>query len=279
VTERWSGGPVGERAVCVLAPNPGPMTLEGTNTWVLAEPGAQHAVVVDPGPDHPGHRAAVLDLLAARGQQAAVVLLTHGHPDHAEGARAFAEQARCRIRAVDPQHRWGPDGLEAGSTIEVAGLLVEVVRTPGHTADSACLLVPAEQALLTGDTLLGRGTTVVAHPDGRLADYLDSLQRLQRLAEQRGGLRLLPGHGPAGADVARLVQSYRLHRVERLDQVVAAVRAGASSVDAVVAEVYAEVPRELWPAATLSVLAQVDYLVARGALERGDEGLVSAPGA
>lgn len=276
----WTGGRVGRRALCVLAPNPGPMTLDGTNTWVLAEPGSAAAVVVDPGPEHPAHLRAVHAALAQHGLRAALVLLTHGHPDHAEGARTFAEDAGCGVRAVDPRQRWGGEGLAAGEVVEVGGLVVEVVATPGHTGDSVCLLLPAEQAVLTGDTVLGRGTTVVAHPDGRLADYLASLQRLQRLAQQRGPLRLLPGHGPAGADVEDLVAAYRTHRAERLDQVLDAVRAGAQSVDAVVARVYADVPRQVWPAARLSVLAQVEYLRERGDLdERAGRLSASAPGA
>ncbi len=273
----WTGGRLSRRVTCVLAPNPGPMTLDGTNTYVLAEGGADEAVVVDPGPEDPTHLARVMAILEDQGQRAAMVLLTHGHPDHAEGATAFAERAGCGVRAVDPAHRLGDEGLIAGERLEVAGLRLEVVSTPGHTADSVSLLLPEESALLTGDTLLGRGTTVVAHPDGRLGPYLETLDRLARLAQRAPGLLLLPGHGPAGASVADVVDQYRAHRAHRLDEVVAAVRAGAGTVDDVVAAVYAAVDRRLWPAARLSVLAQVDYLIDAGRLSRRPSGGLSVP--
>jgi glyoxylase-like metal-dependent hydrolase (beta-lactamase superfamily II) len=247
------------------------MTLDGTNTYVLAEPGASAAVVVDPGPAGP-HLAAVLRAAQAGGRRLALVVLTHGHADHAEGAAELAAAVGAPLLAADPAH-----GAPFGEQVrEVAGLRLDVVPTPGHTADSVCLLLPDERALLTGDTLLGRGTTVVAHPDGRLSDYLASLARLEALAER--GLTLLPGHGPAGGDVAALVRDYRRHREQRLDQVVAAVGRGAVDADGVVADVYADVPAVLWPAARLSVLAQLDHLVDQGRLRRQGDAL-SAPGA
>lgn len=273
----WTGGRISDRVHCVLADNPGPMTLDGTNTYVLAEPGATRAVVVDPGPDQPSHREAVRDLLAGRGQRAGLVLLTHAHPDHAEGAESFARDQGCPVRAVAPGSRRGRDGLADADTVTVDGLQVDVVATPGHTADSVCLVLPAERALLTGDTLLGRGTTVVAYPDGRLADYLSSLRRLEDLADRFGDLVLLPGHGPAGASVGQTVRQYLAHRAERLDQVVEAVAGGATDVDAVVAHVYAAVDRSLWPAARRSVLAQVEHLLVTGRLA-GVDGALAVSG-
>ena len=275
----WAGGTVSGRIRCVLAPNPGPMTLDGTNTYILGEPGSTHAVVVDPGPDEPRHLRAVRDDLAARGQQADLVLLTHGHADHSAGARRLAEQLGCRVRAVDPRHRWGADGLDDASVVTVGGLELRVVATPGHTADSVCLYLEADGALLTGDTVLGRGTTVVAHPDGRLRDYLASLGRLEAMARDVDDLRLMPGHGPVGARVGDVVAWYLAHRRARLDQVVTSVRGGAPDITSIVADVYADVDRTLWPAAELSVGAQVDYLVETGALARGSEGLVVESGA
>lgn len=269
MTEGWSGGRLAPDILCVLAPNPGPMTLDGTNTYVLGEPGRGPLVVVDPGPEHAGHRQAVLQAVG-EGTVAAVVL-THTHPDHAEGAASFAAQARCRVLAADPS----VGGLGPGP-LGLPGPSVEVVPTPGHTSDSVCLLVG--RALLTGDTLLGRGTTVVAHPDGILADYLESLRVLADLAHERGPLRLMPGHGPAGADVGTVVAQYTEHRMQRLAEVVAAVAGGARSADDVVATVYADVPRRLWPAALLSVRAQLDHLVATGRLRRRG-GVLSEPGA
>jgi glyoxylase-like metal-dependent hydrolase (beta-lactamase superfamily II) len=254
------------------------MTLDGTNTYLLAEDGADEVVVVDPGPDDPRHRRRLLDAVHTQGRRAGVVLLTHGHPDHAAGAAAFAGQARCDVLAMDPDQCIGDGRLAGGDRLDIAGLHIEVVSTPGHTSDSVSLLLPDEPALLTGDTLLGRGSTVVAHPDGRLSAYLETLGRLARLAAQRPGLRLLPGHGPAGAAVADVVAQYQAHRVQRLDEVLTAVREGARTVEDVVAAVYASVDRALWPAAALSVRAQADYLVDAGQMSRRPDGALSVPG-
>lgn len=254
----WAGGAVTERATCVLAPNPGPMTLDGTNTWVLAEPGARRVVVVDPGPADPAHLAAIARVVD--GRAVGLVLLTHGHPDHAEGAAEFAAAVRAPVAALDPAHRLGSEGVVDGDQVDVDGFVLEVVGTPGHTADSLSFLLPADGALLTGDTVLGRGSTVVAHPDGRLGDYLHSLHRLEHLAQEREARVVLPGHGPALGDPAGAVAAYLAHREERLQQVRDALAAGAVTADDVVATVYADVPREVWPAARLSVQAQLAYL-------------------
>jgi glyoxylase-like metal-dependent hydrolase (beta-lactamase superfamily II) len=252
----WHGGAFGERAVCVLAPNASPMTLDGTNTWVLREPGAPRCAVVDPGPLDEGHLARVLDVAAG----VAVVLLTHGHADHSEGASRFAELAGCRVRALDPRHRIGSEGLHDGDVVDVSGLEIAVVGTPGHTSDSLSFVLRGDRAVLTGDTVLGRGTTVVAHPDGRLGAYLGSLHRLRDLAYHAEVSRVLPGHGPVLDDAGAVIEQYLVHRRQRLDQVRAAVEAGAVEPREVVRTVYADVDESLWPAAELSVRAQLDYL-------------------
>ena len=241
--------PVTATAGVVLAPNPGPMTLDGTNTWVLRAPGAESTLVVDPGPLAEGHLAEV----AALGP-VDVVLLTHGHADHSEGARRFAELTGARVRALDPAHRLGDEGLGEGDVVVGGGVELRVWATPGHTADSLSFVL--DDAVLTGDTVLGRGTTVVAHPDGVLGDYLDSLRRLRELGDRT----VLPGHGPELASAGTAAQQYLTHREQRLEQVRAAVAAGASTAQAVVETVYADVDRALWPAATLSVLAQLEHL-------------------
>jgi len=236
-------------AAVVLAPNPGPMTLEGTNTWVLRAPGAEDCVVVDPGPLHHEHLAAV----AAHGP-VAVVLLTHGHHDHSAGAARFADLTGAPVRALDPRHRLGEEGLGEGDVIAAAGLEVRVAHTPGHSSDSLSFVL--DDAVLTGDTILGRGTTVVAHPDGVLHDYLESLKRLRDL----GDLTVLPGHGPELPHAGQAAQRYLDHREQRLEQVRDAVAKGAVTAREVVEVVYADVDRVLWPAAEMSVRAQLDYL-------------------
>ena len=265
VTAPWSGGGVTERAHCVLAPNPGPMTLDGTNTWVLLEPGSTAAVVVDPGPLDEAHLRRVLGVVEAKGARVALTVLTHAHHDHAEAAPRFAELTGSRVRAVGDAH----DDLSDGDVITTGGLDLRVVATPGHTADSVSLALAADHALLTGDTVLGRGTTVVAHPDGELAAYLDSLERLRVLTGDGSVTSILPGHGPVVPDAAAMVAFYRVHRAERLDQVRQALADGAAAeddpVEGVLRRVYAQVPESVWPAARMSIRAQLDYLSARGA--------------
>jgi glyoxylase-like metal-dependent hydrolase (beta-lactamase superfamily II) len=260
----WSGGTFGERGSCVLAPNPGIMTLDGTNTWVLREPGAPRSVVVDPGPAVLAH----LDAVAETAGDVAVVLLTHHHSDHSEAAREFAERVGAGVRALDPAYRLGSEGLVDGDVVEVDGLEIHVVGTPGHSGDSLSFHVPADGAVLTGDTVLGRGTTVVAHPDGQLGAYLDSLDRLHALAEKHEVSSIWPGHGPVIGDALVVLDHYIAHRRQRLEQVAAAVETlgvPARSADArtVVEIVYADVDPVLWGAAELSVRAQLAHLAAR----------------
>jgi glyoxylase-like metal-dependent hydrolase (beta-lactamase superfamily II) len=280
----WTGGRFGTGAVCVLAPNANVMTLDGTNTWVLRDPGTHRSVVVDPGPLDEGH----LDAVAEAAGDVRTVLLTHHHLDHSEAARAFAERAGCGVRALDPAFRLGDEGLGEGDVVAVGDLELHVIATPGHTSDSLSFLVPADRAVLTGDTVLGRGTTVVAHPDGELGAYLDSLDRLHRLAEAHEVATIWPGHGPVIDEALPALDFYIAHRAERLAQVEQAVLAlaGADSLAAalrhldleagtgaaltprtVVERVYADVDPVLWGAAELSVRAQLAHLAerARGA--------------
>jgi glyoxylase-like metal-dependent hydrolase (beta-lactamase superfamily II) len=263
----WTGGSFGERGVCVLAPNANMMTLDGTNTWVLREPGARRSVVIDPGPPDEDHLARVGEVAGEVG----VILLTHHHLDHSEAAKDFAARLGCGVRALDPAQRLGDEGLGDGDVVEVDGLEVRVVGTPGHTADSLSFWVPAEDAVLTGDTVLGRGTTVVAHPDGQLGAYLDSLDRLHALAAAREVTTIWPGHGPVIDDALGALDYYLAHRQERLGQIRAAllqleVQPHPEGIAAeqlprkVVELVYQDVDPVLWGAAELSVRAQLAYL-------------------
>ncbi|MFC9243252.1 MBL fold metallo-hydrolase [Streptomyces sp. NPDC057136] len=257
-------GPATPRTVNVLAPNASAMTLDGTNTWIVAEPGSDLAVVIDPGPLDEAHLRAVTDTVERAGRRVALTLLTHGHADHAEGAARFAELTRTKVRALDAALRLGDEGLGAGDVITTGGLELRVVPTPGHTADSLSFHLPADGAVLTGDTVLGRGTSMVAHPDGRLGDYLDSLRRLRSLTVDDGVHTVLPGHGPVLEDAQGALEFYLAHRAHRLAQVETAVESGHRSPSDVVALVYADVDRSLWPAAELSVRAQLEYLTEHG---------------
>ncbi|MBV9922648.1 MAG: MBL fold metallo-hydrolase [Pseudonocardia sp.] len=246
--------PVTSHTGVVLADNPSPMTLDGTNTWVLRASEAPDCIVIDPGEDDDRHLRAV----AAHGP-VALVLLTHRHHDHAGGARRFQELTGAPVRALDPSLVLGSEALADGDVVTAAGVELRVVATPGHTSDSLSFLLTADDAVLTGDTVLGRGTTVIAHPDGALGPYLESLRRLADLAP---GTAVLTGHGPELPDIAATAAAYLAHREERLDQVRAALaRLGPqASPRAVVEDVYADVDRALWPAAELSVRAQLEYL-------------------
>ncbi|MEU2873903.1 MBL fold metallo-hydrolase [Streptomyces olivoreticuli] len=258
------GGPATARATCVLAHNPSAMTLDGTNTWIVAEPDSDLAVVVDPGPLDEAHLAAVVATAEAAGKRVALTLLTHGHPDHSDGAARFAELTGTHVRALDPALRLGGEGLGVGDVITTGGLELHVVPVPGHTADSLAFHLPADRAVLSGDTVLGRGTTVVAHPDGRLGDYLDSLRRLRALTVEEDVETVLPGHGPVLDDAQGAIDYYLVHRAKRLAQVETAVESGCRTPQEVVAHVYSDVDRSLWPAAELSVRAQLDYLGEHG---------------
>lgn len=257
-------GPVTERTVCVLAANPGPMTLDGTNTWIVSEPGSAEAVVIDPGPLDEDHLADVQRTVESAGKRVSLTLLSHGHGDHSDALVRFAELTGSPVRSQDPAYRIGDHGLAAGDVITTGGLDLRVIPTPGHTEDSVSFLLPADRVLLSGDTVLGRGTTVVAHPEGRLGDYLDSLRALRDLVVKHEITTVLPGHGPVLEDALGAIDYYLVHRANRLAQVETAVENGHRTPAEVVAHVYAEVDPGLWPAAELSVRAQLDYLTEHG---------------
>lgn len=270
-----SSGQVTPHAWLQRCENPGPMTLDGTNTWVLADPRTPgHVVVIDPGPEDPEHLAA----LSARTTGAVEVLglLTHGHLDHSGGISDFTAATGAdlrRSRGGEADTGFASLGVQLSSeplrdreVLQVGALRLMVLPTPGHTRDSVCLLDLDEQVLYSGDTILGRGTSVVAHPDGVLADYLDSLAAIEALVQEGSVRTIHPGHGPVLSDAAAVVEHYRRHRQERLEQ----VRTSLASLpqewsrercaEAIVQDVYADVPRAVWPAATRTVLAQLAYL-------------------
>jgi glyoxylase-like metal-dependent hydrolase (beta-lactamase superfamily II) len=256
------------RARCVLAPNPSLMTLDGTNTWLIAEPGSERAIAVDPGPDDERHLQRVHTTAHEAGQRIETIVLTHGHVDHSAGARRLAALTGAPVLALDPAYRLGEAGLVPGDTVRGGGCELRVINTPGHSPDSVCLLLEADGAVLTGDTVLGRGTTVIAG-DGSLSDYLASLDRLRTLADEASLRALLPGHGPLLADPAGTLDYYIAHRAERLAEISAALAAGETTLAGIVARVYVDVDRALWPFAEWSVRAQLAYLAERGELPPG----------
>lgn len=244
----------------VRAPNPGPMTLDGTNSWVLRGPGARGSVVIDPGPADDAHLAR----LAEGGVE--LVLITHRHPDHTEAVDAFTRLTGAPVRAIDQAWCRDADPLGDGERVGAGGMVLEVLATPGHTSDSACFALLTREsdppvAVFTGDTVLGRGTTIIAHPDGALGPYLEALHRLRRLGDGDPVL-VLPGHGPVLPDLAAICDAYLAHRAERLDQIRDALaRLGSDATpEAVTDDVYADVGPFVRGAAEASVRAQLAYL-------------------
>ncbi|HVD29058.1 MAG TPA: MBL fold metallo-hydrolase [Mycobacteriales bacterium] len=245
----------------VLAPNPGPMSLDGTNTYIVGEPGSGRAVVVDPGPDDAAHLAAVEAALAARGAECVAVLVTHHHIDHAEAALPWGSHFGAQVAAGSAAVA-GPGGrvLEPGERLSLAGTTIGVVPTPGHTGDHLAFRLESG-AVLVGDHALGRGTSVVTHPEGDVLAYLESL----RLVHDLGPSALYCGHGPElTEDPGAVLDFYLAHRAYRERQLLDALGRGSATVDDLVATVYAEVPREVWPAAAQSTRAALDKLVAEG---------------
>ncbi|MGW6266145.1 MBL fold metallo-hydrolase [Cellulosimicrobium funkei] len=292
--------PVTRLAAVLRADNPGPMTLDGTRSYVLRAPGSASCVVVDPGPDDALH----LDALAAAGT-VELVLVTHRHADHTAGSPGLRARTGAPVRAADPDHCHGGAPLRDGEVIEAAGLRVVVLATPGHTADSVCLVLPDDgpvastddrarrtadpgpagsgtagsgtaadegartpsgTTVLTGDTVLGAGTTVIAAPDGSLGAYLASLDAIEAVTSGWGPVTGLPGHGPVVDDLAARVRAYREHRHERLAQVrdvlttLGLAPDAQDAVDQVVARVYADVDPTVRGAARQSVAAQLAFL-------------------
>jgi glyoxylase-like metal-dependent hydrolase (beta-lactamase superfamily II) len=245
--------PVTETASVLLCDNPGLMTLEGTNTWVLQGHGSDEMVIVDPGPDDDDEH---IERLAALGP-IPLVLISHRHGDHTGGIDRIVELTGAVVRSVGSGFLRGLGGpLTDGEVIDAAGLRITVMATPGHTADSMSFLL--DDAVLTADTILGRGTTVIDHEDGDLGDYLESLRRLRGLSRRT----VLPGHGAELDDSAAVSDTYLAHREERLDQIRAALRdlGEEASSREVVEHVYTDVDEKLWEAAEWSVQAQLNYL-------------------
>lgn len=259
----------------VLAPNPSRMALDGTNTYLLGRPGSGAVALVDPGPPDPGHLARVRAAMAALDASCDLILVTHHHIDHAEAALPWAAELGVTVAAGSSTVA-GPDGrvLRDGETVTVGGLRVGVVATPGHCADHLAFRLESG-AVLVGDHILGRGTSVVTFPEGDLLAYLDSLRRVHDL----GPSVLYPGHGPEmREDPTAVVDFYLAHRRYRESQILAALSAGPATPAQLVAVIYATVDRALWPFAEQSTRAALRKLAADGAVELDADGTARLTG-
>jgi len=239
----------------VVAPNPGPFTLEGTNTWIV---GAGPTLVIDPGPDDRGH----LDAIRERAGHIGAILLTHHHPDHAPGAVALGRKAGAPVMAASP--RPGERPLQDGMTVEADDVVLQVVAAPGHTPDHVVFFERDRAALFTGDAVLGRGTSVIDPPEGDLAAYVRSLHRMVELRPEV----IFPGHGPIVRPALAKLAEYLEHRDERERQVLRALRDGPQRPEEIVPAIYVEYPEALHAAAARSVLAHLIKLERAGVVAR-----------
>lgn len=241
--------------MAIRAPNPGPFTLSGTNSWLL---GREPTWLIDPGPRDVRHLEALAGEIAARGGLGGVAL-THDHPDHAEAVPAVRERF--------------PTAQVAGARGEVDVLLgedsafgpLQVLPTPGHSPDHLAFV--AGDVLLSGDAVLGEGSSLIVPYPGALVAYL---QALRRLRQHRFGV-LAPGHGPPVAAVAAKLDEYLTHRLEREQRLLAALTAGARTVDELLNEAWSDAPPALRPAAAATLAAHLDKLAEEGRLPEGVE--------
>ena len=243
-----------DRVRLILAPNPSPMTLEGTNTYLIGDD--RSVVVMDPGPNDDAHLASIEAAVADA--DVSTILLTHKHIDHAEVAERCAELFDAPIASNAGASRPGDRAIVEGDRVD--GLLA--VATPGHSSDHLCFVLEGERTLFSGDHILGRGTTVVAHPDGDMGEYMESLERLKQFELDR----IFPGHGPVIADPRAVIDEYIEHRLMREAQVVDGLNAAGEPVtpEELVARIYADVDPVLHPVAALSVRAHLSKLAREG---------------
>ena len=258
----WVGGRVSPRARCVLANNPSPLTYQGTNTWILSEPGLPDCVVVDPGPLERQHLDAVRAACAEDQLQVAAIVLTHDHADHAEGAEVFAGEVGAPVygRRVGTLH-------EGPFVFEGQGPRLEVISLPGHSGDSIGLVFPKDASLITGDFIFRQSSTLICWPDGNMAQYLESLEFLRDIVRTRRIHLLLTAHGLPIDDPLGVIDRQTAHRYARLEQVRAVIDGGAGcDIDRILEGVYDDVDKRLGMAARVNIQAQLSYLEEQGLL-------------
>lgn len=260
--------PVTDSVGVVIAPNPGYSSLEGTNSWVIRAPGDPRSIVIDPGPEDEGN----LNVLNSKASEVALILLTHHHHDHADGATRFHQLTGAPVRELSPAYCIDAPALSDGEIISLEGVTpqIEVVAAPGHTADSVCYFIwsgtPGESTLegiVTGDTIVGRHTSMISETSGDLGQYMETLELLKK---RGGGVALLPGHGPEHEDTAVLAEKYLERRRYRLDQITAVWKEKGRDIELkeLVDEMYDDVDPVLRHAAEQSTRVAVRYLNTQG---------------
>jgi len=245
----------------VVAPNPGPYTGPGTNTWIVDA--GPVVAVIDPGPDDDRHLEALQRRLA--GRTVGVVLVTHSHPDHLPLAERFAALHRASVRRY-------PE-LGDNDVVRVGNLNLTALYTPGHSADHLSFLIPEEGAVFTGDLILGQGSSMVTYPEGDVAAYLLSLDRLAALRPRI----LYPGHWDPVAAAIGKIDEYRRHRLEREAQVLTEIRRGRGTASDLTSRVYGELDEKLMAAAVMTLRAHLRKLIDDGAVRERGEVYEAAP--
>ncbi|TME23640.1 MAG: MBL fold metallo-hydrolase [Chloroflexi bacterium] len=239
----------------VVAPNPGPYTGPGTNTWIVGA--GPVVVVIDPGPDDDAHLAALNKRLS--GKTVGVVLVTHGHPDHLPLAERFARQFQATVQRY-------PE-LGDGDIVRAGTLNLTALYTPGHSADHLCFLLAEDRAIFTGDLVLGQGSSMVTYPEGDVAAYLRSLDRLAALQPRI----LFPGHWDPVTEAAAKIAEYKKHRLEREAQILAEVNRGGGTAPELTRRVYGELDDKLMVAAEMTLRAHLKKLVDEGVVRENGE--------
>lgn len=231
----------------LTAPNPGPFTLDGTQTYLLGE-----TAVLDPGPLIDAHIEAIRNALP----KLTTILITHRHGDHAPAAVPLKERTGAKIIAPPGVLDEVDQRVHGGETLTIEDVRIEVIATPGHTSEHVCYLT-ADGDLFTGDTVLGSGTTAIFPPDGHMGDYLRSLHLLRA----KNPKRIYPAHGPVREDAMALLDEYIAHRLQRERQVLDAIAAGATSVTEMRRSIYPELDARLHHAAEIQLTAHLIKLV------------------
>jgi glyoxylase-like metal-dependent hydrolase (beta-lactamase superfamily II) len=256
---------LGPRVSRLRAPNPSPMTLDGTNGYVV-DGGNGAWIAIDPGPDDPAHIATFVDAAREAGARYEAILVTHGHPDHYPGAAPLAHATAAPVyahaAATFPHDRT----LRDGERVTAGGASLIALDTPGHARDHLVFVLADERALFTGDVIIGTGTVVIAPPNGDMRAYQRTLHRLRDGYDDASVI--YGGHGPEMHDPRAKIDEYIAHRERREAEIVAALAGGPTTIPALVETIYRDIDRRLWPAAARQILA---YLIA---LER--EGRVTA---
>jgi len=245
----------------VLAPNPGVMTGPGTNTYLV---GIDEIAVIDPGPDDAEH----LDTVAAcGGDRIRWILVTHTHLDHAPGAAGLKERTGAPLLGFARRENFTPDEtIGEDFCLEATEFRLRALHTPGHASDHLCYLLEQERMLFSGDHVMEGSTVVIAPPDGDMTAYLDSLHRLRAMRLRS----IAPGHGLLIDDPRAKFDEYITHRGAREQQILQAVRDGASTVDEIVQRVYVDVPEDRHPIARFSVHAHLLKLASEGKVQGTD---------